>query len=75
MNESTWTEPPDVEDTPPELLHEVRALLNEFQELDPSAAGYSQTVTPLRVARDAVAAAVATSDPAFIEAQREGAAA
>ncbi|SKE69547.1 Uncharacterised protein [Mycobacteroides abscessus subsp. massiliense] len=72
MNESTWTEPPDVEDTLPELLHEVRALLNEFQELDPSAAGYSQTVTALRVARDAVAAAVASCDPAYVAAQREG---
>ncbi|CAJ1579818.1 hypothetical protein [[Mycobacterium] wendilense] len=72
MNESTWTEPPDVEDTPPELLHEVRALLNEFQELDSSADGYSQAVTALRVARDFMAAAVTASDPAYITAQREG---
>lgn len=71
MNESNWT-PPEVEDTPPELLHEVRALLNEFWPLDPSAAGYSEAVTALRVARDAMAAAVTASDPAFIAAQREG---
>ncbi|SIN36850.1 hypothetical protein [Mycobacteroides abscessus] len=71
MNETTWTQTA-AEDVPPELLHEVRALLNEFQELDSSADGYSQAVTALRVARDAVAAAVAASDPAFIAAQREG---
>lgn len=71
MNESNWPKPA-AEDEPPELLHEVRALLNEFQELDPSAAGYSQTVTALRVARDAMAATVTASDPAFIAAQREG---
>lgn len=72
MNEPNRTKPV-AEDTPPELLHEVRALLAEFRELDPSADGYSQAVTALRVARDAVAAAVAASDPAFIAAQREGA--
>lgn len=74
MNETTWTQTA-AEDVPPELLHEVRALLNEFQELDSSADGYAEAVTTLRAARDAMAAAVATSDPAFIEAQREGAAA
>lgn len=73
MNETTWTQTA-AEDVPPELLHEVRALLNEFEALDPSADGYSQAVTALRVARDAVAA-VASCDPAFIEAQRDGAAA
>lgn len=73
MNETTWTEPPAAEDTPPELLHEVRALLAEFQQLDPSADGYAETVTALREARDAMAAAVAASDPACIAAQREGA--
>ena len=71
MNESNWPEPAP-EDTPPELLHEVRALLAEFEQLDSSADGYSHAVTALRVARDAVAAAVAASDPAFIAAQREG---
>lgn len=74
MNESNQTQPA-AEDVPPELLHEVRALLAEFQELDPFAAGYSEAVTALRVARDAMAAAVATSDPAYIAAQWEGAAA
>ncbi|AMU49435.1 hypothetical protein [Mycobacteroides abscessus] len=74
MNETTWTQTA-AEDVPPELLHEVRALLAEFEALDPSADGYSQAVTALRVARDAMAAAVAASDPAFIAAQREGAAA
>lgn len=59
----------------PELLHEVRALLNEFQELDPSAAGYSEAVTALREARDAMAAAVTGCDPAYVAARREGAAA
>lgn len=73
MNETTWTQTKSTaEDVPPELLHEVRALLAEFQELAPSAAGYSQAVTALRVARDAMAAAVAGCDPAFIAAQREG---
>lgn len=71
MNASNQTKS-TAEDVPPELLHEVRALLAEFQELDSSADGYSQAVTALRVARDAVAAAVAASDPAFIAAQREG---
>ncbi|GAB19391.1 hypothetical protein GOEFS_083_00220 [Gordonia effusa NBRC 100432] len=71
MNETTWTQTA-AEDVPPELLHEVRALLNEFQELDSSADGYSQAVTALRVARDAVAAAVAASDPAYLAAQRKG---
>lgn len=74
MNESNWPKPAP-EDTPPELLHEVRALLREFGELDPSADGYHQAVTALRVARDAMAAAVASCDPAYIAAQREGAAA
>ncbi len=71
MNASNQTES-TAEDVPPELLHEVRALLAEFQELAPSAAGYSQAVTALRVARDAVAAAVAASDPAYLAAQRKG---
>lgn len=71
MNEPNRTKPA-AEDTPPELLHEVRALLAEFQELDPSAAGYEEAGTALRVARDAMAAAVTASDPAFITAQREG---
>ncbi|MBF6387134.1 hypothetical protein IU444_23695 [Nocardia farcinica] len=74
MNEWNWTKP-TAEDVPPELLHEVRALLAEFQELAPSADGYHQAVTALRVARDAMAAAVARCDPAYIAAQREGAAA
>lgn len=74
MNETTWTHTA-AEDVPPELLHEVRALLNEFQELDSSADGYSQAATALRAARDAMAAAVAGCDPAFIDAQRDGAAA
>lgn len=73
MNETTWTAPPAAEDVPPELLHEVRALLDEFQQLDPSASGYDEAVTALRAARDAVAAAVAVADPACIEAQRDGA--
>lgn len=71
MNESNWTKPAP-EDTPPELLHEVLALLNEFWPLDPSADGYRKAVTALRVARDAMAATVTASDPAFIAAQREG---
>lgn len=71
MNESNWPKPA-AEDEPPELLHEARALLNEFEQLDSSAGGYSQAVTALRVARDAMAATVAASDPAFIAAQREG---
>ncbi|WP_142927389.1 hypothetical protein [Mycobacterium marinum] len=71
MNESNWPKPA-AEDVPPELLHEVRALMREFQELDSSAGGYDEAVTSLRVARDAMAAAVAASDPAFIAAQREG---
>ncbi|QZH66746.1 hypothetical protein [Mycolicibacterium farcinogenes] len=71
MNESNWPKPAP-EDVPPELLHEVLALLNEFQELAPSAAGYAEAVSALRVARDAMAAAVTASDPAFIAAQREG---
>lgn len=75
MDKTTWTGPPAPEDTPPELLHELRALLGEFQELAPSADGYHQAVTALRLARDAIAAAVAASDPAYIAAQREGAAA
>lgn len=75
MNKSKQTQHAAAEDTPPELLHEARALLAEFQQLDQSAAGYSQAVTALRVARDAVAAAVAASDPAYLAAQREGAAA
>ncbi|WP_301121546.1 hypothetical protein [Mycolicibacterium fortuitum] len=74
MNVMTWTEATP-EDEPLELLHEVRALVNEFQELDSSAAGYHQAVTALHVARDAMAAAVAICDPAYIAAQREGAAA
>ncbi|EUA41706.1 hypothetical protein I549_0257 [Mycobacterium avium subsp. avium 2285 (R)] len=74
MNASNQTQPA-AEDTPPELLHEVLALLNEFQELAPSADGYTHAVTALRVARDAMAAAVASCDPAYIAAQREGAAA
>lgn len=73
MNESNWTEHPAAEDTPPELVHEVRALLREFGKLAPSTAGYSEAVAALRVARDAIAAAVTASDPAFIAAQREGA--
>lgn len=72
MNESNWPKPAP-EDTPPELLHEVRVLLAEFQELAPSADGYHQAVTALRVARDTMAAAVAAADHAFIAAQREGA--
>ncbi|MFV1360694.1 hypothetical protein ABFV47_27115 [Mycolicibacterium fortuitum] len=72
MNDMTWTEATP-EDEPPELLHEARALLNEFEQLAPSADGYHQAVTALRVARDAMAAAVAASDPACIAAQREGA--
>lgn len=72
MNESNWTKPAP-EDTPPELLHEVRALLAEFQQLDSSADGYAETVTAMRAARDAMAAAVAASDPAFIAAHRDGA--
>lgn len=72
MNESNQTQPV-AEDVPPELLHEVLALLSEFQELDSSADGYRKAVTALRVARDAMAAAVAASDPAYIAAQREGA--
>ncbi|QHN16567.1 hypothetical protein [Gordonia amarae] len=71
MNESNWPKPA-AEDEPPELLHEVRALLAEFEQLAPSADGYHQAVTALRVARDAMAAAVAASDPAFVAAQREG---
>lgn len=71
MNVMTWTEATP-EDVQPELLHELRALLNEFQELAPSADGYHEAVTALRVARDAVAAAVAASDPACIAAQQEG---
>lgn len=71
MNESNWPKPAP-EDVPPELLHEVRALLAEFEQLAPSADGYSQAVTALRVARDAMAAAVTASDPAYITAQREG---
>ncbi|OBK02771.1 hypothetical protein A5637_16290 [Mycolicibacterium fortuitum] len=71
MHESNQTQPA-AEDTPPELLHEARALLNEFEQLDSSADGYAEAVTSLRAARDAVAAAVAASDPAFIAAQREG---
>ncbi|WP_100522409.1 hypothetical protein [Mycobacteroides abscessus] len=74
MNESNQTQPA-AEDTPPELLHEARALLNEFQELAPSADGYDEAVTALRVARDAMAAAVTASDPAYLAAQRDGAAA
>lgn len=72
MNESNWPKPAP-EDVPPELLHEVRALLNEFEALDPSADGYHQAVTALRAARDAMAAAVTASDPAYLAAQREGA--
>lgn len=71
MNEWNWTKPA-AEDTPPELLHEARALLNEFEQLAPSADGYAEAVTSLRAARDAMAAAVTASDPAFIAAQREG---
>ncbi|MCV7204888.1 hypothetical protein H7J71_23010 [Mycolicibacterium peregrinum] len=74
MNALNQTKPA-AEDVPPELLHEVRALLNEFQELDPSAAGYSEAVTALREARDAMAAAVTGCDPAYVAARREGAAA
>ncbi|KAF0967274.1 hypothetical protein [Gordonia sp. YY1] len=74
MNESNWPKPA-AEDEPPELLHEVRALLAEFEQLDPSADGYHEAVTALRVARDAMAAAVAHCDPAFVSAHREGAAA
>lgn len=74
MNESNWPKPA-AEDVPPELLHEVRALMREFQELDPSAGAYHEAVTALREARDAMAAAVAASDPAYIAAQRDGAAA
>ncbi|RIR77088.1 hypothetical protein D2E65_16045 [Mycobacteroides abscessus] len=73
MNKSKQTQHAAAEDTPPELLHEVRALLDEFQQLDSSADGYTEAVTALRVARDAMAAAVAGCDPAFIAAQREGA--
>lgn len=72
MNQSSQTQPA-AEDTPPELLHEVRALLAEFQQLAPSADMYDEAVTALRVARDAVAAAVAASDPAYIAAHRDGA--
>ncbi|KXW69700.1 hypothetical protein MPHL43072_03390 [Mycolicibacterium phlei DSM 43072] len=73
MNESNRTQPAAENEPPPppELLHEVRALLAEFEQLDPSADGYTHAVTSLRVARDAMAAAVAASDPAFIAAQRE----
>ncbi|BBZ00084.1 hypothetical protein [Mycolicibacterium fallax] len=71
MNDMNWPKPA-AEDEPPELLHEVRALLAEFEQLAPSADGYHQAVTALRVARDAMAAAVAASDPAFVAAQREG---
>lgn len=71
MNESNWPKPA-AEDEPPELQREVRALLTEFEQLAPSADGYHQAVTALRVARDAMAAAVAASDPAFVAAQREG---
>lgn len=74
MNASNWPKPAP-EDTSPELLHEVRALLAEFEQLAHSADGYSQAVTALRLARDAMAAAVAASDPAYIAAQRDGAAA
>ncbi|MCF8590049.1 hypothetical protein L5G28_09180 [Gordonia sp. HY285] len=34
----------------------MRALLAEFQELSPSADGYAEAVTALRVSRDAMAA-------------------
>ncbi|QQG95909.1 hypothetical protein HBE99_02705 [Mycobacteroides chelonae] len=67
----TTAPPAAAEDTPPELLHELRALLTEFQQLDPSATGYDEAVTALRMARDAVAAAVAASDPAYVAAHRE----
>ncbi|SLH42233.1 Uncharacterised protein [Mycobacteroides abscessus subsp. massiliense] len=73
MNKSKQTPHAAAEDTPPELLHEVRALLAEFQELAPSADGYSRAVTALHAARDAMAAAVTASDPAYVAAQREGA--
>lgn len=73
MSETTWTEPPAAEDTPPELIHELRALLGEFWMLKPPVDGYDEAVTALRVARDAVAAAVAASDPAYIAAHRDGA--
>ncbi|ROZ56313.1 hypothetical protein EEB12_21680 [Rhodococcus sp. WS1] len=63
---------PAPEDTPPELLHEVRTLLAELQELDPSADEYRKAVTALRMARDVMAAAVAASDPAYIAAHRDG---
>ncbi|WP_063975775.1 hypothetical protein [Mycobacterium avium] len=75
MNESNRNKPTTPEDTPPELLHEARALLNEFEQLDSSTDGYTHAVTALRVARDAMAAAVAASDPAYIDAHRDGAAA
>lgn len=71
MNTSNQTKPA-AENEPPELLHEVRALLAEFEQLDPSADGYRKAVTALRVARDAMAAAVASCDPAYVAAQREG---
>lgn len=71
MNESNQTQPA-AEDTPPELLHELRALLGEFWLLKPPVGGYDEAVSALRLARDAVAAAVTASDPAFIAAQREG---
>ncbi|GAB4916341.1 hypothetical protein MAHJHV65_12950 [Mycobacterium avium subsp. hominissuis] len=71
MNASNQTKPA-AEDEPPELQREVRALLTEFEQLAPSADGYDEAVTSLRVARDAMAAAVAASDPAFIAAQQEG---
>lgn len=73
MNETTWTEPPAAEDTPPELIHELRALLGEFWLLKPPVDGYDEAVTALRVAREAVAAAVAASDPTYIAAQGNGA--
>lgn len=72
MNESNQTQPV-AEDVPPELLHEVRALLAEFEQLAPSADGYRKAVTALRAARDAMAAAVAASDPACIAVLRGGA--
>ncbi|MCV7194143.1 hypothetical protein [Mycolicibacterium brumae] len=66
-------EPLAAEDTPPELLHELLAVLNEFQQLDPSADGYDEAASALRVARDAMAAAVAAADPAYMAAHRDGA--
>lgn len=64
---------PAAENVPPELIHEMRALLAEFGDLDPSTDGYDEAVAALQAARDAVAAAVASCDPAYVAAHQEGA--